>query len=274
MRYAIAIIASPLAVFAQLSASATGSTNLVYSSNVATNNAWEKHVVTATGPDYSILRDKAGKFASVAEIAAAYEVTEHIDDVEQGWADGFERGCAELREKMSHTPTNGIMIGLQFQLPQSHPRNALEIYVAGHMYSEGYDYLFVHFSNPLSVKPVMEVPYVWNGGFTTNRVGGSWSFGNSTWTNVYTVSQNEIAYTNCHIMRVKRPAALLGVPCNLNPHGLFGRHGDGVTWGNIVLTVNGQPTFTGILTNTTDNTFMQISNGAILLPGIQEVVNE
>lgn len=263
-----ALAVLPLAALAQTVASAFD-TNLVYTSGVVTNRAWVRHVVTATGRDFATLRDKMGTFASAADVAALHETTEHLGEIEAAWSNGFARGHADLQSRLSQTPTNGIMVGLQFPPPSDASRRALEMYVVGTTYEGGYDYFLVNFSRPLSVKPNIEVPYVWNGGFTTNRVAGTWDFDTFRWTNVVSLAQNGIAYTNVHTLRVERPAALAGVPCNLNPHGLFGRRGTGVTWGNIVLTVNGRPTYSGTLTNAAAGTFMHVYNGAILAPGIQ-----
>lgn len=263
-----ALAVLPLAALAQTVASASG-TNVVYTSGVVTNRAWVRHVATATGRDFATLRDRTGTFASAADVAALRATTERLGEIEAAWSNGFARGHAELQSRLSQTPTDGVMLGLQFPPPPDASRRALEMYVVGTAYDGGYDYFLVNFSRPLSVKPNIEVPYVWNGGFTTNRVAGTWDFGASRWTNVVSLAQSGIAYTNVHTLRVERPAALAGVPCNLNPHVLFGRRGAGVTWGSIVLTVNGRPTYGGTLTNAADGTFMQIYNGAILAPGIQ-----
>ena len=251
---------------------ASSKTNVTYTSQSKENRARVKHLVLERGD--GSLHDKTGTFAEAADIAALHEVTEHIDEIEDAWSEGFARGYAELQSALANLPTNGITLGLRFPLdPEG--RDRLDIYVATNYYdrTKNQDHLWVWFSKEVALKPTMVVPYIYNGGFTTNRVTGTWkNWGNSNevMTVRSTVGDQDFVYTGCKELIVQRPPEIQGVLADLNPHGRFGSGHDGVNWGSMILSLNGNITHTGEITNTLITathpvpTYIKTNNGGIV----------
>jgi len=263
----IAALLAVLAADAQLGSSYM----LEYQTNF-TVKAHKRMVATASGDTEkapNVLHDHGGVLVSTATAAALEQAAANVGGVAAAYRAGFAQGTNELHTALTTSVNSGTVVRLEFPLARTDTR-ATMMYVPKQEYVGGYDYFYVHFTRPLGITPVIEVPYVWESGMTTNRVAGTWKFSGSDWTNVYSVTVGGIAYTNCHLLRASRPVAVSGAPLFYNPNGKFGKEGVGVNWGNIVLTVDGRPTYSGSLTNTADHTFMDIFNGAILEPGIQE----
>ena len=251
---------------------ASTKTNVTYTSQSKENRARIRHLVLERGD--GALFDKTGTFAEAADIAALHEVTEHISEIEDAWSEGFARGYAELQSALANLPTNGVTLGLRFPLnPEG--RDRLDIYVATNYYdrTNNQDHLWVWFSKEVALKPTMVIPYIYNGGFTTNRVTGTWkNWGNSN--EVMTVrskvGDQDFVYTGCKELIVQRPPEIQGVLADLNPHGRFGSGQDGVNWGSMILSLNGNITHTGEITNTLITathpvpTYIKTNNGGIV----------
>lgn len=251
-------------------------TNITYASNIMTNKAWVKHILTEKGGNPHTLRDSTGLFASAADIAALHEVTESITEIEEAWSNGFARGYAELYSVLTNVPKHGITLGLRFPLNPD-GRQSFDIYVASNYYNSANntDHLFVFFSKELALRPNIFIPYVWNGGYTTNRVKGTWKdWGREI--GKHTIVKGDFTYSNCVELVVNRPTELQGMLADLNPHGTFGSPEEGMNWGSLILTINGQLTLSGDVTNsliTADHpqtTLISCYNGAILNPGFNK----
>lgn len=241
-------------------------------SGVVTNFSWQKNVVTET--EDGQLRDKARVLASSAQAAAEEETAAGVGRVAVAWRQGFSNGVESLRASLSNVPKTGKFISLKFPLVPMTSRR-FDIYVASNSYSSASneDILYIYFGQSFTNAPTMMVPYVWESGFTTNRVAGSWTKTGTSdhFTNTYDVvlhrtSSADVHYT-CHKLYVKRPESLRGIPCNLNPHGKWGGP-DGVAFGSYLLTVTEEgvtyPTFTGPVTNSEAGVVALFDNGAFL----------
>ena len=241
-------------------------------SGVVTNFSWQKNVVTET--EDGQLRDKAGVLASTAQTAAEEETANSVGRVAGAWRQGFSNGVESVKASLSNVPKTGRFITLKFPVVPMTSRR-FDIYVASNSYNSvaNEDELYIYFGQSFTNAPTMTVPYVWESGFTTNRVAGSWTKPGTSnhFTNTYDVvlhrtSSADVHYT-CHRLFVKRPDALRGIPCNLNPHGKWGGP-DGVAFGSYMLTVTEggtmYPTFTGQVTNVAAGVVAIFDNGAFL----------
>lgn len=240
-------------------------------SNVHTNYSWEKNVVTETADGQ--LRDKQGALASAADAAAQAETVKNVGNVANAWRIGFSNGVASVAATLADIPKNGRFIRLEFPLiPQTSRK--FDIFVASNSYNSvaNEDVMWIYFGQSFTNPPTMTVPYVYESGMTTQRVVGAWKKAGTTdhFTNVVnitrTISGEHVTYP-CHKMYVKRPDALANVPCNLNPHGVWGTP-EGITFGSYLLNVivdgTSYPTWTGQITNTTEGVIAIFDNGAFL----------
>lgn len=257
--------------FAQAQTVSSIETNRVYYSQSITNNAWVKHIITEfwNGNVAPELKDKAGVFVSAANLAALGVAVEDSKRVYESWMRGFERGCEELSSKIGQSPDHGAFLKLMFPLIPDATRKSVDIFVVSNTYDtvRNRDVLWIYCNRELPMKPVVEVPYIYESGFTTNRVVGTFSppdVPKAHWTNTVTVSRFGHVYRDCRVLYVNRPANLASYPCNLNRHGRWGRKGEGFDWGSIGVTVDGVPTLTCELTNTVQNKVAVFNNGGIV----------
>ena len=252
--------------FAQLTAGIE--TNVVYESQIITNNAWMKHLVTelienGKAPE---LKDRAKAFVSAANLAAMKVAVEDSKRVYDAWIRGFEQGCEELRSKIGQSPTSGMFLKLMFPYVPDSTRKTVDIFVVSNHYDtvKNRDVMWIYCNRELPMEPIVEIPYVYESGFTTNRVVGTFEpkdVAKAHWTNTVTISRFGYEYKNCHVLYANRPANLANYPCRLNRNGLWGKTGGGFDWGMIGVTVEGVPTLTAELTNTVQNKVVVFSNG-------------
>lgn len=271
MRKALAMLTAlaSLTAGAQLTASVT--TNTTYVSSVVTNRAWAKHIVTEflSGNNPPELKDLARKFVSTMDLEALGIAVEESSKVYDAWMRGFADGCRQLEDVIGRSPTHGMFLQLLFPLVPSTTRKSVDIFVVSNAYDSAKhrDIMWVYCSRELPLVPVTEVPYIWESGFTTNRVRGTYSpsdVAGAHWTNTVNLVAYGNDYPKCHILYVDRPAALRNVPCRLNPHGLWGHRQFGFDWGPVTVTVEGSPTLTGPVTNDVLGIVRTFSNGGLV----------
>lgn len=267
MRWLVLLL--PFAAFAQLGADRSVVAESV--SNVHTNYSWRKNVIMET--EGGQLRDKQHALATVANAAAQAETADGVGRVASAWRQGFSNGVESLSATLSSVPRTGRYVSLRFPLvPQTSRR--FDIYVVSNRYDSAAneDILWIYFGQSYTNPPTMMVPYVYESGFTTNRVAASWKKAGTTdhFTNTVTlVGRADGANRTyvCHKLHVPRPAVLAGVPCNLDPHGKWGGPG-GVVFGSYLLTVTQSgvtyPTYTGPVTNQEAGVVALFDNGAFL----------
>lgn len=271
MRFAVFFAALLCAVLPAVAQSTVAvGTNKVYMSGVVTNRTWTKHVITEfiEGGAAPVLKDKAGKFVSAANLTALGLAVEDSGKVYDAWIEGFRRGCEELSSKIGQTPTSGAFLKFVFPLVPDATRRSVDIFVVSNEYdvAKNRDRMWIYCNRELPMEPVVEVPYVYESGFTTNRVKGTFSpsdVSGAHWTNTVTVTRFGHTYRDCRVLYATRPADLANYPCRLNRHGKWGRTGDGFEWGSVGVTVNGIPTLTAELTNTVQNKVMVFTNGGL-----------
>lgn len=281
MKTAFLAFIAPLVAFAQLGADRSIVAESV--SNVHTNYSWKKDVVAED--EYDKLIDRQRVLASAARVAAEAETVSGMERLATSWKNGFSNGVETLSASLSNVPRTGRFICLKFPLiPQTSRK--FDIYVASNYYdsASNEDIMFVHFGQSFTNQPSMVVPYVWESGMTTQRVAATWikSGTSDNWTNTYDIVQGrsgeqDIHYT-CHKLHCKRPTAIKDVPCNLNPHGVWGGP-DGMNFGSYLLNVidgdNVYPAYTGSVTNQEAGVVAVFDNGALKeIVEIQQGENE
>lgn len=276
----LALVLLPLALFAQLGAD-RAATNRVYQTGEIVNEAWMKHIVTEyigeDGPPE--LRDRMGKFMSAANLAALGVAAENASEVAEAWMQGFALGTQQLAQAMLQAPSTGVWMKLCHPLEPSFTRRSVDIFVVSNGYdsARNRDEFLVYVSRELPMKPIMQIPYISESGFTTNLVKGYTTVSDvphSSWTNTVTVNRFGCTYRDCHRVWFPRPAALKDVPVFLHRHGVFGSRATGFEWGSVAVTVTlpGEPTaltYTGSITNVADGLVSRWSNGAFI--GITEL---
>lgn len=271
MRKALAILTALASFAAGAQLTSSVATNKTYMSTVVTNRAWAKHIVTEflSGNNPPELKDLAGKFVSTMDLKALGIAVEESSKVYDAWMQGFADGCRQLEDAIGKSPTNGVFIQLLFPLVPSSTRKTVDIFVVSNAYDsvKHRDIMWVYCSRELPLVPVTEVPYVWESGFTTNRVRGTYSpsdVDGAHWTNTVDLVAYGNDYPKCHVLYVDRPVALRNVPCRLNHHGLWGHRQLGFDWGPVAVTVDGTPTLTGSVTNSVLGRVRTFSNGGLV----------
>ena len=271
---ALAAVAA-LPAFAQLGANVE--TNAIYQTEVIENDAWTRAIVTEVlGPDAAPeLKDRMGAFVSAQNLAALGVSAANAHRVAAAWKRGFEQGTNMLAEAMSHAVNTGTLFKLCYPLIPSATRRSVDIFVVSNEYDSvrNRDCLWLYVSRDLPMKPIARVPYVWDGGWATNYVVGTFAPNDvpgAHWTNTVNVARFGQTYERCHRCWFVRPAALKDTPIFTARHGSFGgRNGDGMEWGSIAVQVDGTPAYTGAITNAAAGTVAVFSNGGFI--GITQI---
>lgn len=251
-------------------------TNRVYQSEEITNEAWVNHLVTEfvgeDGPPE--LRDRMGRFVSMANLATLQVSVDGAREVAEAWMQGFSLGTQMLAQAMLDAPTNGVWVKMCHPLEPSAARRSVDIFVVSNSYdsARNRDEFYVYVSRDLPMKPVMQIPYISESGFTTNLVRGYSTVPDvphSHWTNTVTVGRFGQVYRDCHRVWFTRPASLRDCPVFLHRHGVFGSRATGFEWGSVAVTVTlpGEPpamTYTGTITNLAEGVVSRWSNGGFI----------
>lgn len=239
-------------------------------SNVHTNHSWNKDVIAETLDGQLV--DRQGVLASVADASAEEETAKGIGKIAAAWNEGFSNGVETLKKKLDDVPRTGRFIGLKFPVIPATSRK-FDIYVVSNYYDSAAneDVLFIYFGQSFTNAPTMVVPYVYESGFTTQRVAGTWTksgtddrFSKTRELSIYRNTEGTVSY-KCHKLYVKRPPILSGIPCNLDPNGVWGGP-EGISFGSYLITVSvgGDvfPTYSGFVTNETLGVVAIFDNGS------------
>ena len=102
IRFIVTAFFATVSLVASAQLTAGSETNKIYQSQVITNNAWVKHIVSEfIGKNGETeLKDKAGAFVSEANLAAMKVAVEDSKRVYDAWIRGVEQGCEELRSEI------------------------------------------------------------------------------------------------------------------------------------------------------------------------------
>ena len=228
-------------------------TNLLISSDTKEMKGWSRQHVMAN-KDNKPVNDQ-GKLVSfadtVAQLNLAYEVTKSMGVISQAMTNAIE----SLTAVTNLIPAKSLH--LQVYLPQLQtPEN-----LTGEVISETSDGITdtqtVRYSQKLKIPPNRAIEYVYND--VTARVSCVWK---EPWdTNSLT-----------HVCTIARPSMLRNKRALTYRHERFGG-ANGFDFGSALVTVDGIPTFTGIITNAVTLEEMEFRNG-VLIERAKEILEE
>ena len=245
-----AILAAAAAARAQLAATA-GSTNIVITSATVEEPAWKRRVVMKNGATGEIMNDD-GKVGDAAESAAAGEAAEHAAEISDAANEAMIGAMGVLTEASANAATNAI--GLALVVMPETSRTNLTAYVVKTESDGVTDTQWVWYNRTIDLAPNRFVVYQTHDRAATNKV--TWA----NWTNAVTVTHNGQTWEGCHVCTVTRPAWAQSVPCLDLPNERFGGP-YGFDFGDLLLTMGGEPLYTGYVTNGLTGAVLYFDNG-------------
>ena len=214
---------------------------------------------------FPLMKDEEGEFVNDGGIVGDKISTDAIDQVAEAAAEMAEAANTAMTnalqyvyEAMKDMARDSVGIAMAFA-PEGEPSN-LTVYVA-HEYTNGTnDTFFVWFSEELALAPNLFMAYEYYGGCVTQKM--NWTRGWNTVTNI--VDNRGRTWEGCHIGVVERPTWAINVTHITEPNIPIGGPA-GMNWGGITIldADDGEPYFTGLVTNDIDNLVMYIEDGAI-----------
>lgn len=246
---AVILLLLPLATFAQLGATAT--TNRVYLSETITEPAWKRQVVMKSGATGEIFND-SGAVGSAAETAAAGEAAEHAAEIGDAANAAMTNALRRLNDASANAATNAI--GIALVVAPETTRTNLTAFVVKTESDGTNDTQWVWYNRKIDLEPNRFVVYSSFGQAATNKV--EWT----DWTNAVTVTHNGRTWEGCHVCTVTRPAWAQGVTCLDLPNDRLGGE-FGFDFGDLLLTMGGEPLYTGFVTNGVTGEVLYFDNG-------------
>ena len=214
---------------------------------------------------FPVMKDEEGEFVNDGGLIGDKISTDAIDQVAKSADEMAEAANTAMTnalqyvyEAMKDMARDSVGIAMAFA-PEGEPSN-LTVYVA-HEYTNGTnDTFFVWFSEELALAPNLFMAYEYYGGCVTQKM--NWARGWSTVTNI--VDNRGRTWEGCHIGVVERPVWAINVTHITEPNIPIGGPA-GMNWGGITIldADDGEPFYTGIVTNDIDNLVMYIEDGAI-----------
>ena len=251
MRTAAAIIAAaalPFAAFAQLGAAAT--TNRVYTSAVVEEPAWKRQVVMKDGAG-RIFNDN-NAVGNGAESAAAGEAAEHAAEIGEAAHTSMTNSLRELEQAQRHAATNAVAFALV--IPPETSRTNLTAYVVKTETAGAVDTQWVWYNRQIDLEPNRYVVYQTHDRAATNKA--EWV----DWQTPTNLTHNGRTWQGCHVCTVTRPTWAQGVTCLDLPNDRLGGP-SGFDFGDLLLTVGGDPAYTGIVSNGVTGAVLYFDNG-------------
>ena len=225
-------------------------TNVVIVSGTVEEPAWKRQVVMQDG-EGKIYNDD-GKVGSAAESAAAGEAAEHAAEISDAANVAMTNAVRVLTDAAGNAATNAIGLSLVV-LPETSRTNLTAFVVKTE--SDGVtDTQWVWFNRQINLAPNRFVVYETYDRASTNKV--TWT----DWTNTVTVTYNGRTWEGCHVCTVVRPGWAQGVTCLDSPNEKFGGP-SGFDFGDLLLTMDGEPLYTGFVTNGVTGAVLYFDNG-------------
>lgn len=228
-----------------------GSTNIVVTSQTIVEPAWKRQVVMQDGAG-RILNDN-GAVGSAAELAAAEEAAESAAEIAEAANTSMLDSLQMLLDASENAATNAIALALVV-LPET-SRTNLTAYVVKTETDGMTDTQYVWFNRQLAIAPNRFVVYETYANAATNKV--EWT----NWTNAVTVTHNGRTWEGCHVCTVRRPAWAQNAAClDLPNESRFGGAA-GFDFGDMLLTMDDEPLYTGFVTNGVTGEVLYFDNG-------------
>ena len=225
-------------------------TNVVIVSEIVEERAWKRQVCMQTAE--GVVFNDEGTVGSAAESAAAGEAADHAAEISDAANVAMIGALQYLDGASVHAATNAI--GLSLVVMPETSRTNLTAYVVKTETTGVVDTQWVWFNREIALEPNRFVVYETHDRAATNKV--TWA----DWTNTVTVVKNGRTWEGCHVCTVTRPSWAQGECCLDLPNETFGGPG-GFDFGDLLLTMNGEPLYTGYVTNGVTGTVLYFDNG-------------
>lgn len=226
------------------------STNVVITSAVIEEPAWKRQVVMQDGSGRTF--NDSGRVGSAAASAAAGAAAEHAAEIGEAANVALTNSLQTLSDASAGAATNAI--GLALVIMPETSRTNLTAYVVKTETDGMTDTQWIWFNRQIDLEPNRFVVYETYDRATTNKA--TWA----DWTNAVTVVHNGRTWEGCHVCTVERPAWAQGSTCLDAPNETFGGP-SGFEFGDILLTMDGAPLFTGFVTNGLTGAVLYFDNG-------------
>ncbi|MGN0875884.1 MAG: hypothetical protein ACI4TC_01280 [Kiritimatiellia bacterium] len=234
---------------------ATSVTNLLIVSDTVENLAYVRQPVLATADNQLI--DASGKLVSFAEAVELEVATEEVKTISEAARVSLTNSLQYLYSNTNRVAKYSQSFAIAFA-PESAPDN-LQAYVVDESTDGITDVQWVWYSHELDLPPNRFVVYEYFGGSVTNAVTWAEAGTPKGWSKEGTTRKG---WNGCHRCTVTRPVFAQGVTCLTKANDTFGG-ANGFNIGSMQLTVNGQPTVTGYITNRVDCVWAYFDNGVL-----------
>jgi hypothetical protein len=236
----ITLLAIILATVAPIAEDEKSVTNLVITSDEVIVLGLTRQALLDGGNGKVI--DRSGTVVSHADVVALNVLAKNIHHVSDAIHKGVTEGMQELWDVTNQIPEHAEHIALYL------PRQRIPLNLTGEVISEGSDgvtdWQIVEYSQLLTIAPNRHVEYTYlNVTATVECVWDEW---------------DKDSYT--HRCTFTRPTALRGKLINSRWHETIGGP-KGFDFGSALVTVDGEPTYTGVWTNALTGKIYNFRNG-------------
>ena len=239
----ITLLAIIFATAAPIADGEKAATNLVITSDEVMELGLSRQALLDGGNGKVI--DRSGTVVSHADAAAQMALATNLQEIARATAGGVTNALQSLWDVTNQIPSHAEHVALYV------PRQALPLNLTGEVISEGSDgvtdWQMVKYSQLLTIAPNRHIEYSYFD--VTASVECVWD----KW--------EKDSYT--HRCTFTRPMALRGKLINSRWHETIGG-AKGFDFGSALVTVDGDPTFTGAWTNSITGEIHNFHNGAIL----------
>lgn len=250
MKRAFLVLAALAALAATAEDDRALGTNITITSEITTERAWARRVVMQDEEggflnDGGTVGDAATAAANGAAATAAAAICEASNTA-------MTNAMSSLDAASASAATDALSLALV--VAPDAARSNLTAYVVKTATDGTNDTQWVWYNREISCAPNRFVAYETYDKAATNKV--VWT----DWTNAVTVVQNGRTWEGCHVCTVTRPTWAVGVPCLDIKNDIFGGPA-GFDFGDVLLTCNGVPLYTGMITNAATGQVAYFDNG-------------
>lgn len=226
-------------------------TNIVITSETIEEPAWKRRVVMKNGETGKIMND-GGTVGDAAKSAAAGEAAERAAEIGEAANVAMTNALQTLVAAQADAATNAIALALVI-MPET-SRTNLTAYVVKTETAGTVDTQWVWYNRQIDIEPNRYVVYQTHDRAATNKV--AWI----DWKNPETITHNGRTWEGCHRCTVTRPTWAQGVTCLDLPNDRLGGP-SGFDFGDLLVTVGGDPAYTGIVSNGVTGAVLYFDNG-------------
>lgn len=226
-------------------------TNIVITSETIEEPAWKRRVVMKNGETGEIVNDD-GTVGDAAKSAAAGEAAERATEIGETANVAMTNALRTLTTVQADAATNAIALALVI-MPET-SRTNLTAYVVKTETAGAVDTQWVWYNRQIDLAPNRYVVYQTHDRAATNKV--AWI----DWQTTETITHNGRTWEGCHRCTVTRPTWAQGVTCLDLPNDRLGGP-SGFDFGDLLLTIGGDPAYTGIVSNGVTGAVLYFDNG-------------